>query len=78
MPLLKTKGIPASDLPNCEGWVNNSGGLPLKLAMKYAGEIADALAAARSTGIIHRDLKPANIIVTEDGRVNCWISDWRN
>ena len=20
--LLKTKGIPASDLPNCEGWVN--------------------------------------------------------
>ena len=22
MPLLKTKGIPALDLPNCEGWVN--------------------------------------------------------
>jgi len=20
MPLLKTKGIPALDLPNCEGW----------------------------------------------------------
>ena len=25
MPLLKTKGIPASDLLNCEGWVNGRG-----------------------------------------------------
>jgi serine/threonine protein kinase len=47
----------------------NNGGLPLKDTMKYAAEIADALAAAHSAGVIHRDLKPANIIITEDGRV---------
>jgi serine/threonine protein kinase len=43
-------------------------GLPLKDAMKYAVEIADAIAAAHAAGIIHLDLKPANIMITEGGR----------
>ena len=44
-------------------------GLRLNDTLKYAVQIADALAKAHSAGIVHRDLKPTNIMVNEDGVV---------
>jgi Tol biopolymer transport system component len=45
------------------------GALPLKDALNFAHQIAEALEAAHEKGIVHRDLKPANIALTSDGTV---------
>ena len=44
-------------------------GLKAAEALRYATQIADAMAKAHGAGILHRDLKPSNIMVTEEGRV---------
>jgi eukaryotic-like serine/threonine-protein kinase len=41
--------------------------LPLEEALRYATQIADALARAHKLGITHRDLKPANVMLTKGG-----------
>jgi eukaryotic-like serine/threonine-protein kinase len=44
-------------------------GLPVRQAVSYAIQAAEALAAAHETGVIHRDLKPANLFIVAGERL---------
>ncbi len=43
------------------------GALPLREALRYAIQMAEALVATHEVGIVHCDLKPHNIILTRSG-----------
>jgi eukaryotic-like serine/threonine-protein kinase len=43
-------------------------GLPADSLLRYAVQMADALAHAHDRGVLHRDLKTANVMITKEGR----------
>ncbi len=45
----------------------HKGPLPLRQALQYGIDIAEALDVAHKNGIVHRDLKPANVMLTRSG-----------
>ncbi len=48
--------------------IRRDGPLPLRDALRIAGDIADGLGAVHAVQFVHRDIKPSNVMVTEQGR----------
>jgi serine/threonine-protein kinase len=55
-----------------------AGPLPIEETVRYAKEVAEALALAHSRGVVHRDIKPANIFLVNqaNGRKQAKVLDF--
>ena len=67
------EGIPLLAMEKVEGRPLSAliptGGMAIDQVLKFAIQIADAIATAHAKGITHRDLKPDNIFITPKDRV---------
>jgi eukaryotic-like serine/threonine-protein kinase len=54
--------------------IRDSGKIPIERTVKFAQQLAGALAAAHAEDIVHRDLKPQNILV--DASDQAYIADF--
>jgi len=52
--------------PTLDAFVRERGVLPLRMVLKMAIQIADALDYAHRSGVVHQDIKPENIICISD------------
>ncbi|HEX6090175.1 MAG TPA: serine/threonine-protein kinase [Gemmatimonadales bacterium] len=72
VPLLdsgEAAGFPYAVMPLIEGEtlasrLARTPAMPLAEAVRYAGQVASALAYAHQKGIVHRDIKPENILLS--------------
>ncbi len=64
-----TDFIPGRSLEHAMG-----DGVPLRRAVEWVRDVAEALAYAHGQGIVHRDVKPENLLVDGDGRI--YVTDF--
>src|SRR5688572_15361758 len=57
--------LPSPADPASPTVVSSRGPLPIEQVLRFARDIALALAAAHHRGIVHRDLKPGNVMLTK-------------